>query len=73
MASYPSTAHSFDIRIPVAAHYGLFESPKLVFTSDFLHGCRYVAVARNSTCGEKKLGNRIVRDSDFHNLEQLFE
>ncbi len=57
MASYPATtAHYYDIRVPVAAQYGLSEPLMLVFTSDFLRRYRYIAVAQIWTCGEKKLG-----------------
>ena len=58
MVSYPSTtAHYLDILIPTVAQYHQSDPPELVFTSYFPRLCRYIAVARHSTCGEKKLGN----------------
>ena len=58
MASYPSkSAHSFDMRASIVAHHGLSDPMELFITSDFLHRCRYIAVAHIWTCGEKKLGN----------------
>ena len=54
---YPSTtAHSFDIPIPVAAQYRPSNAPEYLFTSDSLHHCRYIAVAQVRTCGEGKVG-----------------
>ena len=55
MGRYPSTtAHAFDILRPVVAHYGESDAPTRLFTSDFLHRCRYTAVARIWTCGGGK-------------------
>ena len=56
MASYPSIlAHSYDIRIPVAAENSPSDPPELIFASDFtslsLHRCRPIL-----NLGEKKLG-----------------
>ncbi len=47
MAGYPSTsAYSFDIGTSIVAHHSLSDAPKHVFTSHFLHRCRYVACHR---------------------------
>ena len=44
MAGYPSiSAYSFDIGTSIVAHHSLSDAPKHVFTSHFLHRCRYVA------------------------------
>ena len=41
-----TTAHSFDILIPVAAYYRLSNALEHLFTSDSLHRCRYIGVAQ---------------------------
>ena len=57
MASYPSTsAHSFDILIPIVAQHDRSEAPRHVFTSGFLCRCPYIAVAPFWTYGEQILG-----------------
>ncbi len=56
-ASYRSTStHSFDIQTHIVAQYGLSDAPERVFTRHFIHHCRYIAVARIWTFGERKLG-----------------
>ena len=55
MACYPSvTAHSFDILIPIVAHYALPDAPTPLFTIDFLHRCHYTAVAPNLNLRKRK-------------------
>ena len=46
-AGYTSTtAHFPDILAPIVAHYGPSEPRRPIFTSDFVHRCRYSAVAQ---------------------------
>ena len=45
----------YDTLIPIAAHYGSSDPPKLVFMSDFTNCGPYIAVARICTCGERSL------------------
>ena len=48
IASYPSTtAHCYDIQIPVAAYHHPSNPPELVFISDFPRRCRLIAVAQS--------------------------
>ena len=57
MVSFPSPlAHSFDTEIPIVAYHSLSDPPELLFSSNFLRCCRYIAVAHFYTCGEKMLG-----------------
>ena len=52
---YPSTtAHSFDIPIPVVAHYRPPNAPDHLFTSDSLRCCRNIAVAQVFEPAEKE-------------------
>ena len=57
---YSSTStHSFDILIHVIAYQGISEAPGGIFTRDFLHRCRYIAVAQIWTFRERKLGKSL--------------
>ena len=47
---YPSTtAHSFDILVPVVAHYRPSNAPEHLSTSDSLRRCHYIAVVQVSS------------------------
>ena len=45
----------YDIVIRIAAHYGLYDPPKLKFKSDFTCRGPYIAVAQICTCVERSL------------------
>ena len=60
--------YSFGIWTTIVAHRGMFQAPKLVFIHDLICRCRYIAVARNLTSGEKEAWQSSASCGDYFSM-----